>query len=180
MTLKEFLKKYPFGVSKVIKGGYDPDVKSKYSLSSPLKRYFVTNAYLQERKSGSRHYDRQTKQWKKGASKKGTYNHGGYDFSCPTGTPVFAATSGKVGYAGWEDKKNYKKGFGTYLRIHSSNGHKVYYGHLSKLLVNVNGNVYTGERIGLTGNTGRSTGPHLHFEVRTVRNQPIAVHFKLI
>ena len=180
MTLKEFLKKYSLSVSTALTGGHNPKVKSKYSLSSPLKGYLVTSPYAKERKSGSRHYDRQTKTWKRGPSKKGTYNHGGYDFSCPTGTPVFASTSGKVRYAGWQNKKNHKKGFGRYLRIHSSNGHKVYYAHLSKLLVNVNAHVYTGERIGLTGNTGRSTGPHLHFEVRTVRNQPIAVHFKLI
>lgn len=177
MTLKDLLKQYGVGGSVSIKGGYDPKVIPKYNLISPLKGFLVTSPYAKKRKSGSRHYDKNTKTWKRGPSKKDTYSHGGYDFSCPTSTPVYAATSGKVQYAGWQSKQNHKKGFGRYLRIHTK-GHKVYYAHLSKLLVNVNAHVYTGERIALSGNTGHSSGPHLHFEVRNARNQPIAVHFK--
>lgn len=176
----KWLKKIPFTISKSIKGGYDPKVKSKYSVKCPLKGYLVTSPYAKERRSGSKHYDKQTQTWKRGPSSKGTYNHGGSDFACPTGTPVFAATPGQVKYAGWESKEDTKKGFGRYLRIHTKDGHKVYYAHLSKITVGLNSYVYPGEQIGDTGNTGHSTGPHLHFEVRTLKNQAIAVHFDVV
>jgi len=65
-----------------------------------------------------------------------------------------------VTFSGWEE------GFGLLVVIDHGNGYESYYGHLSKLLVSAGQTVAQGETIALSGNTGLSTGPHLHFEVR--------------
>ncbi len=86
--------------------------------------------------------------------------HTGIDIAVPEGTPVRAAASGTVTFAGWHE------GFGVLVVIDHGNGYESYYGHLSKLLVSVGQSVSAGDVIALSGNTGLSTGPHLHFEVR--------------
>ena len=91
----------------------------------------------------------------KGAS---TY-HKGIDWATPTGTPVYASNNGKVSKAGWGS------GYGYVVYIDHDDGRQTRYGHLSKILVSVGQTVKQGERIALSGNTGVSTGPHLHFEI---------------
>lgn len=86
--------------------------------------------------------------------------HGGMDFRARTGKPVQAAGAGKVVTAGRSG------GYGLMVEIDHGNGITSRYAHLSKLLVSAGDNVDAGKRIGLAGSTGRSTGPHLHFEVR--------------
>lgn len=86
--------------------------------------------------------------------------HTGIDIAVPEGTPVRAAAQGTVTFAGWEN------GFGLLVVIDHGDGYETYYGHLSKLLTSAGHTVYAGETIALSGNTGLSTGPHLHFEVR--------------
>lgn len=86
--------------------------------------------------------------------------HTGIDIAVPEGTPVRAAAAGRVTFAGWES------GFGLLVVIDHENGYETYYGHLSKLLVSPGQMVSAGDTIALSGNTGLSTGPHLHFEVR--------------
>ena len=86
--------------------------------------------------------------------------HGGVDWGLPVGSPVYAVDSGTVISAGWHGA------FGLLVRIRHSDGAVAYYGHLSKLHVQADEAVLPGELIALSGNTGRSTGPHLHFEVR--------------
>ncbi|MCS7239684.1 MAG: M23 family metallopeptidase [Candidatus Bipolaricaulota bacterium] len=86
--------------------------------------------------------------------------HTGIDIAVPEGTPVRAAAAGTVSFAGWEE------GFGLLVVIDHGDGYKSYYGHLSKLLTSTGQKVLAGETIALSGNTGLSTGPHLHFEVR--------------
>ena len=93
---------------------------------------------------------------KRGAS---TY-HNGYDLGVPTGTAVMASSGGKVTLAGWQG------GYGYVIFIDHPDGRQTRYGHLSRLLVKAGQTVYQGQRIALSGNTGNSTGPHLHFEVR--------------
>ena len=91
--------------------------------------------------------------------------HYGIDFATPVGTPIVASLSGVIARAGWEDEMDKKKGFG--LRIWQRCGNLfICYAHLSELVVPVGKNVTAGERIGLSGNTGGSSGPHLHLEVR--------------
>ncbi|GAA2040431.1 MULTISPECIES: M23 family metallopeptidase [Streptomyces] len=89
--------------------------------------------------------------------------HTGTDFAVPVGTPVQAAGPGTVIFAGdWGD-------YGKAVLIEMTDGYYTLYAHLSEIHVKDGQVVNGGERAGLSGNTGRSTGPHLHFEVRTSR-----------
>ena len=86
--------------------------------------------------------------------------HTGLDFACPVGTNVYAADDGTVTFTGWGG------GYGNMIKIDHANGYVTYYAHCSSLLVSAGQTVSKGDVIALSGNTGRSTGPHLHFEVR--------------
>lgn len=86
--------------------------------------------------------------------------HTGIDLAVPVGTPVHAAAAGKVVQAGWQG------GYGLLLVIDHGNGLSTYYGHLSEVLVRVGQFVEQGQVVARSGNTGLSTGPHLHFEIR--------------
>lgn len=91
-----------------------------------------------------------------------TWYHRGMDIATAYGTPVLAADSGKVVVAGWPDNG----GYGNRVEINHGNGYVTLYAHLSKVNVVVGQTVNRGDVIGLEGSTGRSTGPHLHFEVK--------------
>jgi len=94
-------------------------------------------------------------------SKKGYNYHKGIDISAPIGTPVYAAAEGIV------IKSEYvKNGYGNLIIIKHRDNLFTYYGHLSKIIAKSGDRVSQSEVIGKVGNTGRSTGPHLHFEVR--------------
>jgi len=86
--------------------------------------------------------------------------HYGIDVAAPVGTPVYAAAAGRVTYADWAGT------YGRLVIIDHGNGIETRYAHLSQILVKVGDQVQRGQRIALVGNTGNSTGPHLHFEVR--------------
>ncbi|MFC4685781.1 MAG: peptidase M23 [Chryseobacterium sp. 36-9] len=92
--------------------------------------------------------------------------HKGLDIAVAYGSPVKCAASGKVIFAG------VKGGYGNCVIIEHSNGLATLYGHLSEVLVETNDRVKVGQIIAKSGNTGRSTGPHLHYEVHK-NNQPI-------
>lgn len=104
-------------------------------------------------------------------TKKVTETHHGIDFACPEGTEVRAIFDGKIQRVGFEDPMDQKKGFGMRIwqTFTGENGVKmgVVYGHLSKIDVDDGMNIMEGEIIGLSGNTGRSTGAHLHVGIRT-------------
>jgi murein DD-endopeptidase MepM/ murein hydrolase activator NlpD len=85
--------------------------------------------------------------------------HHGQDFSTPYGTDVYATGSGKVIEAGWNS------GFGNCIVIDHGYGYRSTYGHLSNIKVTVGLNIKRGDLIGLSGNTGTSTGPHLHYQI---------------
>ncbi|MGK5447292.1 transglycosylase family protein [Streptomyces radiopugnans] len=87
--------------------------------------------------------------------------HTGEDFAAASGTPVKAVTSGTVVSAGWGGA------YGNQVVIRHSDGRYSQYGHLSSLSVSAGQTVNTGQQIGAVGSTGNSTGPHLHFEIRT-------------
>ncbi len=87
--------------------------------------------------------------------------HNGLDLKVNIGDTIVAAFDGKVRIVKYE-----RRGYGKYIVIRHDNGLETVYGHLSKQLVKVNQLVKAGEVIGLGGNTGRSTGSHLHFETR--------------
>lgn len=86
--------------------------------------------------------------------------HPGIDIAVPTGTPVRAADGGRVAIAGWVG------GYGNYICLQHTASLSTCYGHQSVLKVHVGQQVTQGQIIGLSGSTGHSTGPHLHFEVR--------------
>ena len=90
-----------------------------------------------------------------------TRGHTGMDLAVPTGTPIRAALSGTVTAAAYD-----QGGYGYYIMIDHGNGLSTLYGHNSQLLAQVGQTVEAGDIISLSGSTGRSTGPHLHFEVR--------------
>ena len=91
--------------------------------------------------------------------------HMGLDIRIKTGDTIRAAFDGKVRISRYE-----RRGYGHYLVIRHPNGLETVYGHLSKKLVDENDIVHAGDPIALGGNTGRSTGPHLHFETRILGN----------
>lgn len=85
--------------------------------------------------------------------------HKGIDWATPVGTAVMASSGGTVVRAGWGS------GYGYVVYINHSDGRQTRYGHLSKVLVKPGQVVKQGQKIALSGNTGRSTGPHVHFEI---------------
>lgn len=91
--------------------------------------------------------------------------HNGIDIDLETGDTIYAAFDGKIRYAQYHEN-----GFGNLIVMRHYNGLETYYAHCSKLLVAPNQDVKAGDPIGLGGNTGRSTGSHLHFEVRFYDN----------
>ncbi|MEO1649109.1 MAG: M23 family metallopeptidase [Pseudomonadota bacterium] len=86
--------------------------------------------------------------------------HRGIDYGGPIGSPIYAAAEGDITFVGW------KSGYGKTVDVAHGNGIMTRYAHLSRYDVTVGDHVETGETIAGLGNTGRSTGPHLHFEVR--------------
>ncbi|MGW1847027.1 M23 family metallopeptidase [Streptomyces sp. NPDC001966] len=88
-------------------------------------------------------------------------SHSGIDFPVAAGTSVKTITSGTVVTAGWGGA------YGNQVVVKHADGHYSQYGHLSSLSVSAGQTVTVGQQIGLSGSTGNSTGPHLHFEVRT-------------
>lgn len=86
--------------------------------------------------------------------------HEGIDYGAPTGTPIYASDGGTVTLAGVYG------GYGNCVEIKHSGGYSTRYGHMSRFAVSNGDKVYQGQVIGYVGNTGRSTGSHLHFEVR--------------
>lgn len=86
--------------------------------------------------------------------------HAGIDLAAPTGTAVYATADGMVERAQWEG------GYGNMVQVDHGKGLATRFGHLSRILVHPGQTVHRGDLIALVGSTGRSTGPHLHYEVR--------------
>jgi len=97
---------------------------------------------------------------------RGYEYHEGQDIDAAYGTPVQAAATGRVIIAGWQ------RGYGNVVYVDHGTGLSTRYGHLSEIDVSVGQTVTRGQTVGLVGSTGRSTGPHLHYEVR-INNQPV-------
>lgn len=95
-----------------------------------------------------------------------TSSHKGMDIAAPNGTTIKAAAVGTVKYAQFNSG-----GYGNLVIISHGNGVETYYGHCSRLFVKVGQTVEAGERIAAVGSTGRSTGNHLHFEIRLYGSQ---------
>lgn len=108
-----------------------------------------------------------------GHKTQGIHGYNGVDYGAPTGTPVNAAAEGIVIVSRFKPGSCGRTcfgGYGNYIVIEHSNGTQTLYGHLSAVYTSVGGRVEKGQIIGEIGNTGKSTGPHLHFEVRGAKN----------
>ncbi len=103
-----------------------------------------------------------------GVKSQGIHGHNGIDIAGPIGLPVLAARDGVVtlvrGGSSWNG------GYGNYVVITHDNGIKTLYAHMNSISVTQGQKVARGKQVGTLGNTGRSTGPHLHFEVRGAKN----------
>lgn len=99
--------------------------------------------------------------------------HEGMDFAAPIGTPIYATGKGTVTNAGWES------GYGNTVEIDHGYGYMTRYAHMSKITARPGQKVERGDKIGEIGNTGKSTGPHLHYEVRLkgVPQNPVNYYF---
>lgn len=95
-----------------------------------------------------------------------THYHPGIDIACAVGTPVLATGSGTVDYVTFDST------YGHMLMLRHNDSVTTVYGHLSQILVNEDENVQVGSRIALSGNSGRSSAPHLHYEIR-INGEPI-------
>ncbi len=86
--------------------------------------------------------------------------HSGIDLQASAGTDVYAARAGRVSFLGWDDV------LGNYVSLDHGEGRESVYGHLQKIFVSLNQELKSGSILGAVGSTGKSTGPHLHFEIR--------------
>ncbi len=107
-----------------------------------------------------------------GFGKRWGRNHEGIDMAAPIGTPVYAAAGGKVIYAG-----DQVRGYGNMIVVSHNDGMVTVYAHNSLLLVHTGDAVGVGQEIARVGDTGRSTAPHLHFEVRRGDNPQDPMQF---
>lgn len=98
--------------------------------------------------------------------------HDGIDFTAPTGTPIYATGNGVI-----MRKKGRMSGYGIVVKINHGFGYETLYAHCSKIIVKPGQKVKRGEIIGYVGNTGRSTGPHLHYEVIKNGKKINPIHF---
>lgn len=106
-----------------------------------------------------------------GRKSQGIHGYNGVDYGAPIGTPVYAAADGTVIVSKFRTLTDpWFGGYGNYVVIEHSNGTQTLYGHMSAVYVAVGARVDKGLPIGEVGSTGKSTGPHLHFEVRGARN----------
>ncbi|MCE7052811.1 M23 family metallopeptidase [Streptomyces purpurascens] len=129
--------------------------KAKPSWVDPVKKYKLSASFAQ---NGG--------MW--------AHKHSGQDFAVPSGTQVVAAHGGTVVKAGGNGAGD-GPAYGNAVVIKHGNGTYSQYAHLSKVTVNVGQIVKTGQEIAKSGNTGNSSGPHLHFEIRTTANYGSAV-----
>jgi len=106
-----------------------------------------------------------------GHKTQGIHGYNGVDYGAPIGTPVYSAAEGSVIVSRFRTLSDpWFGGYGNYIVIEHPNGTQTLYGHLSAVYVAVGARVDKGQSIGEVGNTGKSTGPHLHFEVRGAKN----------
>ncbi|WP_406862363.1 M23 family metallopeptidase [Streptomyces sp. HUAS MG47] len=130
--------------------------KKKAAWVKPVSRYTLTASYNQ---GGA--------MW--------AHKHSGQDFAVPVGTPVKAAGAGTVVKAGPNGGGD-GPAYGNAIVVKHANGKYSQYAHLSKISVHIGQKVGAGQKIALSGNTGNSSGPHLHFEIRNTPNYGSALN----
>jgi LysM repeat protein len=104
---------------------------------------------------------------KGGVKTQGLHGKNGVDIAAPVGTPIYASASGTAIVA---TSVGYNGGYGKYVILSHSNGTQTIYGHMNSVLISRGESVVQGQQIGTVGSTGKSTGPHIHFEIRGAVN----------
>ena len=178
-TLKSIAKKYKADAGEIAQfNGIDsdaslaigdtiviPDGEGTTRISSTIKPTIKGNPYRGG--SGPNYIGYYIRPLAGGVRTQGLHGYNAVDIGTHTGTPLYAAASGQVIIAkasGWNG------GYGDYVVISHPNGTQTLYGHMSQVYVSEGQTVLQGQTIGLSGSTGESTGPHLHFEVRGAYN----------
>lgn len=139
---------------EVAKNDIDNELDKKIKQEEKKKSSTVNGVYLAVKPVTGRISSRF------GATNGRDHSHKGIDIAASTGTPIYAMADGTVTRAGWAN------GYGYLVVISHGNGIETYYGHCSKLHVKTGDKVEAGHHIAAVGSTGRSTGPHLHLEIR--------------
>ena len=103
---------------------------------------------------------------------KVTKFHAGLDFTSPQGTPIYATADGVIKEAGYNEG-----GYGNHVIINHGYGYETLYGHMYRIKAKVGNHVKRGEVIGYVGNTGKSTGPHCHYEVHRIGQHVDPVYY---
>jgi len=143
----------------------------------------ISSTFLERGRLWTWHWSQTDKKWINEKDGEGFGYHKGLDFKCPVGTAIRAVAPGKILKIGWESDRKPPVDTGFGLRIiqtfkFAGKNYLAYYGHLSEILVREGQEVQPGEVVGESGNTGKSSGPHLHLEVRdAVVYQPHPVEF---
>lgn len=177
-TLKSIAQKYKADVNEIVQfNGLDstklaigevltiPDAEITTVTPAPVKSSTPTSTL---RGAGGPEYgDYYQFPLAAGRITQGLHGFNGVDIGAPKGTPIFAAAAGDVIISragGWNG------GYGTYVVITHPNGSQTLYAHMNQVIVSQGERVIKGQIIGYVGSTGKSTGPHLHFEVRGAKN----------
>jgi len=180
-NLAKIAKKYGIDAQSIIefnKLASADDIRIGETLIIPGGKKIIATqpvySYTAPTKSSTKVVSSGKMSWPNGCRRISQYygwRHSGVDIACPYGTPIYAANSGRVikAQGGWNG------GYGNETIIDHGNGTQTLYGHQSVIYVKVGQYVEKGQQIGAEGSTGRSTGPHLHFEVRVggVRTNPL-------
>lgn len=145
-----------------------PDAEISTPVITPVKKYTNGSSALIPGASGPSYAGYYIRPFVGGRKTQGLHGHNGVDLAgVPVGTPIKAAADGVVIIA---KMGGYNGGYGNYIVISHPNGTQTLYGHLNSISISRGDQVNQGQVIGGLGNTGRSTGPHLHFEVRGAVN----------
>lgn len=136
-------------------------------VSTVLKSSTKTTSKLVTSASGPAYDGYYIKPFAGGHKTQGLHGYNGVDYGMDVGTPLYAAAAGTVLIS---KSSGYNGGYGDYVVIKHGNNTQTVYGHMSNPVVSVGQVVTQGQLIGYSGNTGKSTGPHLHFEIRGAKN----------
>ncbi len=152
---RQLLEKY--GNQKPETLAKQPEVQADIA----IKKFAVTKAYTPVEGRISSEFG-----WRKDPFNNRQKFHAGVDFAVPMNTPVKSVMDGEVIFSGWQ------KGYGNIVTVKHADGYTSRYGHNSELTVKAGDKIKAGTVIAKSGSTGRSTGPHLHFEMRK-DNRPV-------
>jgi len=181
-TLKGLSTKYKVDVDEIISNNIDININSKLAIGDKLiipgasilsepkatigKKIAKGSSISDSLKQISGYFMYPLPKGPRIRKTQGMHDKYAIDIGAPTGTPIYASASGTVIFA----KNGWNGAYGNSVFMKHPNGTETRYAHMSKLATSPGAHVNQGDLIGYVGSTGRSTGPHLHFEVRGARN----------